>query len=72
MGEIINLREFRKGQNRKSKSAKAAGNRARHGQSKDDAARHNNATGRANAEFEGKQLERAARESRDSDSEDAE
>ncbi len=67
MAEIINLREFRKAQNRRSKSAKAAGNRARHGQSKDDAARHNSAAERANAEFDGKQLERAARKSGDSD-----
>jgi hypothetical protein len=72
MGEIINLREFRKKRKRKSKSTEAAGNRSLHGQSKDDAARHAIATERADAEFDGKQLERAARESRDSDSDELE
>ena len=72
MAEIINLREFRKARNRKSKSAKAARNRALHGRSEADTARERGAIERANDEIDGKRIERAARKTGDSETDEAE
>ncbi|MDD9907576.1 MAG: DUF4169 family protein [Rhodospirillaceae bacterium] len=58
MAEIINLREFRKSRERTSKSARAAENRAKSGRNKAEAARDRDAADRAEAEIDGKKIER--------------
>lgn len=59
MAEIINLREFRKSRDRKSKSARAAENRAKSGRTKAESARDKDSLSRAEAEIEGKKLDRS-------------
>ena len=59
MAKIINLREFRKRKERKSKSSQAAQNRARSGRNKAETARDQDTLDRAEGEIEGKKLDRA-------------
>ncbi len=58
MAEIINLREYRKSKDRKSKSSRAAQNRAKSSRNKAETTRDRDLTERANAEIDGKKLER--------------
>ena len=58
MAEIINLREYRKSKDRKSKSSRAARNRAISGRNNAETARDRDTTERAKAEIDGKKLER--------------
>ena len=57
MAKIINLREYRKSKDRKSKSSRAAQNRALSGRNKAETARDSDTVERANAEIDGKKLE---------------
>jgi hypothetical protein len=59
MAEIINLREFRKRKERKSKSSQAAQNRARSGRNKAETTRDEDALRRTESEIESKKLDRA-------------
>jgi len=58
MAEIINLREFRKSRDRKSKSARAAENRVRSGRNKAETAHDQVAGDCADAELDGKKIDR--------------
>ncbi len=59
MAEIINLREFRKSRNRKSKFTSATENRARSGRNKAEMARDQAAADCAEAVIDGKKIDRS-------------
>ena len=57
MGDVVNLREFRKGKARQEKSEKAAANRRKHGRTKAEVERDNRTRDELKRSLDDKQID---------------
>ena len=57
MGDVVNLREFRKGKARQEKSEKAAANRCKHGRTKAEVERDNRRRDEVKRSLDDKQID---------------
>ena len=57
MGDVVNLREFRKGKARQEKSEKAAANRRKHGRTKAEVERDNRGRAELKRSLDDKQID---------------
>lgn len=57
MGDVVNLREFRKGKARQEKSEKAAANRHKHGRTKAEVERDNRGRDELKRSLDDKQID---------------
>jgi hypothetical protein len=57
MGDVVNLREFRKGKARQEKSEKAAANRRKHGRTKAEVERDNRGRDELKRSLDDKQID---------------
>ncbi|MGB0554688.1 MAG: DUF4169 family protein [Alphaproteobacteria bacterium] len=57
MGDVVNLREFRKGKARQEKSEKAAANRRKHGRTKAEVERDNRRRDELKRSLDDKQID---------------
>ncbi|MBT5496144.1 MAG: DUF4169 family protein [Alphaproteobacteria bacterium] len=57
MGDVVNLREFRKGKARQEKSEKAAANRRKHGRTKAEVERDNRRRDEVKRSLDDKQID---------------
>lgn len=57
MGDVVNLREFRKGRARQEKSEKAAANRRKHGRTKAEVERDTHARDELNRSLDEKHID---------------